>query len=101
MTSLILETLEVPEAQQVVITNDCLTVDLSDGRTISVPIAWYPRLLHGSQNERNNWRFTGGKEGIYWSDLDEDISIKNIILGQPSRKSQKSLQRWLESRNGF
>ena len=98
MTSLILETLEVPEAQRVLITNDCLTVNLSDGRTISVPIAWYPRLLHGSRNERNNWRLTGGKEGIHWPDLDEDISIKNIILGQPSGESQKSLQRWLESR---
>ena len=98
MTSLIPETLEIPEAQQIVITDDSLTVDLSDGRTISVPLAWYPRLLHGSDKERNNWRLTGGKQGIHWSDLDEDISIKNIILGQPSGESQKSLQRWLESR---
>ncbi len=99
MTSLISETLEIPEAQQVAITDDSLTVELSDGRTISVPLAWYPRLLHGSQKERNNWRLTGSKQGIHWSELDEDISIKNIILGQPSGESQKSLQRWLESRN--
>ena len=98
MTSLIPEILEIPEAQQVVITDDSLTVELSDGRTISVPLAWYPRLLNGSEKERNNWRLTGGKQGIHWSDLDEDISIKNIILGQPSGESQKSLQRWLESR---
>ncbi len=99
MTSLIPETIEIPEAQQVMITDDFLTVELSDGRTISVPLAWYPRLLHGSQKERNNWRLAGSKQGIHWSDLDEDISIKNIILGQPSGESQKSLQRWLESRN--
>ncbi len=98
MTFLIPETLEIPEAQQVAITDDSLTIELSDGRTISVPLAWYPRLLHGSDQERNNWRLTGGKQGIHWSDLDEDISIKNIILGQPSGESQKSLQRWLESR---
>ena len=98
MTSLILETLTVPEVQHVYVSDDSLTVDLSDGRTISVPLAWYPRLLHGSQNERNNWRLTGGKEGIHWPDLDEDISVKNVILGQPSGESQTSLQRWLESR---
>ena len=98
MTSLTIETLEVPEGQQVVVAEDLLTVNLADGRVISVPLAWYPRLLYGSQDERNNWRFTGGKEGIHWPDLDEDISIKNIILGQRSGESQKSLKRWLESR---
>ncbi|PZD75469.1 hypothetical protein C1752_00158 [Acaryochloris thomasi RCC1774] len=98
MTSLILETLDIPEAQQVTITDDSLTVDLADGRTISVPLAWYPRLLKGSSDERNNWRLTGSREGIHWPDLDEDVSVKNILLGQPSGESQKSLQRWLESR---
>jgi hypothetical protein len=92
------ELLEIPAAQQVVITDDALTVDLSDGRTISVPLAWYPRLLHGTQNERNNWRFIGGNEGMHWPDLDEDISVKNIILGKPSGESQKSFQRWLDDR---
>ena len=98
MTSLMVELLEIPKAQQVVITDDTLTVDLSDGRTISVPLAWYPRLLHSRVNERNNWRFIGDNEGIHWSDIDEDISVKNIILGQPSAESQKSFQRWLEER---
>lgn len=98
MTSLAIDTLEIPQAQQVVVTDDSLVADLSDGRTISVPLAWYPRLLHGSPAERNNWRLTGGKEGIHWPDLDEDISIKNMILGQPSAESQKSFQRWLEER---
>lgn len=98
MTSLVTELIELPKAQGAIITDDTLSVDLSDGRTISVPLAWYPRLLHGSANERNNWRLIGGGQGIHWSDLDEDISIKNLILGQPSGESQKSLQRWLEGR---
>jgi hypothetical protein len=98
MTSLMVELLEIPKAQQVVVTEDTLTVDLSDGRTISVPLAWYPRLLHGTLKERNNWRFIGDNEGMHWPELDEDISVKNIILGQPSAESQKSFQRWLEER---
>ncbi|NJL91995.1 MAG: DUF2442 domain-containing protein [Coleofasciculaceae cyanobacterium SM2_1_6] len=98
MTSLMIELLEIPKARQVSISDDTLTVDLSDGRTISVPLAWYPRLLHSKQNERSNWRFIGDNEGIHWSDIDEDISVKNIILGQPSAESQKSFQRWQEER---
>ena len=81
--------------QTVEVTDDTLSVDLSDGRTIAVPLAWYPRLLHGSVEERNSWHLIGGGEGIHWNQLDEDISVKNIILGQPSGESQKSLQRWL------
>ncbi|MEG3934860.1 MULTISPECIES: DUF2442 domain-containing protein [unclassified Microcoleus] len=92
------ELLEIPQAQNVVVTDDALTVDLSDGRTISVPLAWYPRLLHSTPKERNNWRFIGGNDGIHWPDIDEDISIKNIILGKPSGESKKSFQRWLEER---
>ena len=98
MTSLMVELLEIPQAQNVVVTDDALTVNLSDGRTISVPLAWYPRLLHSTANERNNWRFLGGNDGIHWPDIDEDISIKNIILGKSSGESQKSFQRWLEER---
>jgi hypothetical protein len=89
MTSLMIELLEIPQAQNVVVTDDTLTVDLSDGRTISVPLAWYPRLLHSTPNDRNNWRFIGQNEGIHWPDIDEDISVKNIILGKPSGESQK------------
>jgi len=98
MTSLMVELLEIPQAQNVVVTDDALTVDLSDGRTISVPLAWYPRLLHSTPNERNNWRFIGGNDGIHWPDIDEDISIKNIILGKPSGEIPKSFQRWLDER---
>ncbi len=92
------ELLEIPKAQHVVITDDALTVDLSDGRTISVPLAWYPRLLHGTSGDRDNWRFIGENEGMHWPELDEDISVKNIILGKPSGESQKSFQRWLDDR---
>lgn len=98
MTSLTIELPGIPTIQQVTVTDDTLSADLSDGRTISVPLAWYPRLLRGSAEERNDWRFIGGGNGIHWNQLDEDISIKNLILGQPSGESQKSFQRWLSSR---
>jgi hypothetical protein len=98
MTSLTVELLEIPKIQTVEVTDDTLSVDLSDGRTISVPLAWYPRLLQGSIEERNNWRLIGGGEGIHWHQLDEDISVKNIIIGQASGESQKSFQQWIEGR---
>ena len=98
MTSLTIELLEIPTIEQVTLTDDSLSADLSDGRTISVPLAWYPRLLHGSMEERNAYRFIAGGNGVHWDQLDEDISIKNLILGQPSGESQKSFQRWLSSR---
>jgi len=83
-------------AQRVVVTDDALTVDLEDGRTISVPLVWYPRLVHGMPAERNNIEI--GAFGIHWPDLDEDISIKSLLLGNKSGESPKSLQRWLEYR---
>ena len=85
--------------QNVTVTDDALMVDLVDGRTISVPLAWYPRLLHGQPAERNNWRLIGKGEGIQWPDLDEDISAENIVFGQPSGESQRSLSHWLEERS--
>lgn len=81
---------------EVQLTDDCLSVDLSDGRTISVPLAWYPRLMHGTDTERHDWRFIGDHEGIHWPDLDEDISVENLLRGKPSGESQSSLKRWLE-----
>ncbi len=86
------------KAQSVTVTDDTLAVDLADGRTISVPLAWYPRLLHGTSEERSNWRFIGEKEGIHWPDLDEDISIENLLMGKASGESQSSFKRWLEKR---
>lgn len=85
-------------AQSVTVTADTLVVDLNDGRTISVPLAWYPRLLHGTAEERNNWRLIGGREGIHWPDLDEDISVAGLLAGRPSGESQSSFKRWLEKR---
>ncbi len=80
------------------VTDDALIVDLLDGRTISVPLAWYLRLLHGSPAERANWRLIQGGEGIHWPDLDEDISVEGLVLGRPSGESQASLERWLRRR---
>lgn len=95
MNSLAIE-VRTPGAQNVTITDDTLIVDLSDGRTISVPLAWYPRLLHGTQGERNNWRLIGKSEGIHWPELDEDISVENLLFGKPSGESQRSLEKWLK-----
>ena len=90
--------MQIARVQHVAVTEDSLTIDLVDGRTISAPLAWYPRLLHGSQKERNNWRLIGGGEGIHWPDLDEDISVENLLAGKSSGESQRSLKRWLEKR---
>jgi len=90
--------LRVARAQDVQATDDELIVALDDGRTIVVPLAWYPRLLHGTREERANWRLIGGGEGIHWPDLDEDISIEHLLAGVPSGESQRSLQKWLASR---
>jgi hypothetical protein len=99
MTSLTIELLQLPTISGIEITEDTLSVDLSDGRTISVPLTWYPRLLHGSADERKFWRLNASSEGIHWPELDEDVSVQNLILGQASGESQRSLQRWLQERN--
>ncbi len=88
----------LPRAQTVTVTEDELTVALEDGRTISVPLAWFPRLLHATPAERANWRLIGEGEGIHWSELDEDIAVAHLLAGIPSQESQRSLQRWLQSR---
>ncbi len=85
-------------AQGVRVTSDALVVDLSDGRTLTVPLAWYPRLAHGAHAEHSNWRLIGRGEGIHWPDLDEDISVAALVAGQPSNESQPSLQTWLKGR---
>ena len=92
--------IEVPEAVDVRVDEEALTVELSDARSISVPLAWYPRLLHGLPQERQNWRLIGRGEGIHWEDLDEDVSVEGLLAGRRSGESQKSLQRWLDSRAG-
>jgi hypothetical protein len=87
-------------AMAVQLTADALVVDLADGRTVSVPLAWYPRLLQGSPEERAHHRFIGEGEGIHWPDLDEDISVENMLAGRASGEGTKSFQRWLEARLG-
>jgi hypothetical protein len=90
--------LRMVSAQNVNVTDEALIVDLSDGRTVSVPLAWFPRLMHGTPTERNKWRLIGDGEGIHWPDLDEDISVENLILGKASGESQKSFKKWLKKR---
>ncbi len=91
--------IRIPEALNVLLTDDTLSVDLSDGRSISVPIAWFPRLLHSTEQERNNWRLIGRGQGIHWEDIDEDISIEGLLAGKPSGESQESFKKWLTKRS--
>lgn len=90
--------LEAPVAVNVSVTDDTLSVDLRDGRSLSVPLAWYPRLVHGNEFERGNWRLIGAGEGIHWADLDEDISLLGLLEGKPSGESQLSFDQWLRKR---
>ncbi len=89
--------IQVPDAESVTVTEDTLSVDLSDGRTISVPLAWFPRLVHATAEERSSWRLIGKGHGIHWEDIDEDISIEGLLAGKPSGESQASFKKWLKS----
>ena len=91
---------EVREAIATYVTasEDALTADLADGRTITVPLAWFPRLSHGTLAQRANWRFIGGGVGIHWPELDEDISVEGLLTGRPSGETQESFRQWLEAR---
>ena len=88
----------VPEAMAISATEDTLTAELSDGRIISIPLSWYPRLVHATPHERNNWDLIGGGQGIHWPDLDEDISIEGLLAGRKSGESRESLKQWLLAR---
>ena len=88
---------QIPSAQDVKVTDDTLSVDLGDGRTISVPLAWFPRLVHATSDERSNWRFIGSGEGVHWEDIDEDISIEGLLAGHASGESQVSFKKWLKT----
>ncbi|MEM7533664.1 MAG: DUF2442 domain-containing protein [Chloroflexota bacterium] len=80
------------------ITEDTLAVDLEDGRTVSIPIVWFPRLAYGTQEERENYQISGAGYGIHWPDLDEDIGVEGILLGKRSGESSASFARWLAAR---
>lgn len=86
------------QATNVRVTADELIVDLADGRTITAPLVWFPRLIHGTSQERKHWRLIARGEGLHWPDLDEDISVEGLLAGRPSGESQRSFQRWLEGR---
>ena len=96
MTTSIVE-LDVPGATAVSATEDTLTADLTDGRTISVPLAWYPRLLHATPEERDNWELFADAQHIHWPDLDEDLS-EGLLAGRPSGEGGESFRRWLEAK---
>ncbi|MFP4329601.1 MAG: DUF2442 domain-containing protein [Spirochaetaceae bacterium] len=97
MSSSMIE-IQVADAVDVRATDDKLVVELEDGRVISLPLSWYPRLLHGSPEERNNYQLIGGGSGIHWPDLDEDLSVEELLAGHRSQESQSSLQQWLDKR---
>ena len=80
------------------VTQDTLWVDLSDGRTIAAPLVWYPRLLNATAQERKTWRLVGGGVGLHWPGVDEDISVANLLNGQPSAESPASPKKWLSGR---
>ena len=97
MNSLAIE-IQEPSAQNLTISEDSLTVDLVDGRTIIVPLSWYPRLWHGTREERNNFEIIGNGTLLHWPDLDEDLSVSGILAGRRSGERQQSLKKWLERR---
>jgi len=80
------------------VTDDTLSVDLEDGRTVSVPIGWYPRLATGTPAERANLQISGAGYGVHWPDLDEDIGVEGLLLGKRSSESATSFERWLQRR---
>jgi hypothetical protein len=85
-------------AQAVTVSEDALIVDLADGRTITVPIAWFPRLAHATEAERSHWRLIGSGEGICWPDLDEDLSVGSLLAGRGSHETAESLRKWMQRR---
>ena len=90
--------METPRAMELDVTEDTLTAELADGRTISVPLVWYPRLVHATSEERDNWEILADGEQLRWPDLDEDLSVEGLLAGWPSGESRRSLQLWLEAK---
>ena len=79
------------KVKNVSFSEDRLIVDLLDGRTISVPLAWYPRLLHATVEQRKNWKLCGGGFGIHWPDVDEDLSTEGLLRGAPAPRSSTAV----------
>lgn len=97
-TTSVVVTLSLPRITGVSVTDDTLSADLEDGRTVSVPIGWYPRRSHGTSDERANVQIAGAGFGLHWPDLDEDIGVEEILLSTRSHESAKSFEKWLEAR---
>ena len=93
-----IDSLRPTGAVRVEVTDDELVVELNDGRTLSVPITWYPRLDHATRAERAAWKLIGSGTGIHWESIDEDISVQALIAGKASSESQASLKNWLSKR---
>src|SRR6476620_175693 len=88
----------LPRIVDVTITDDTLSADLEDGRTISVPIGWYPRLACATPAERASYQISGAGYGIHWPDLDEDLGVEGLLLGKRSNESAASFKQWLDRR---
>jgi len=97
MNTLVIEIQEA-RAQRASVDEDSLTIDLTDGRTVTAPLMWYPRLWYGTPEERNHFEIIGDGTIIHWFDLDEDLSIAGILAGRASGEKPQSLKRWLEER---
>ena len=98
MISSAIEHVRMATATSVSVMDDVIIVELEDGRSITVPMAWYPRLKHGTPAERNNWRLVGDGVGIHWPDLDEDLSVESFLAGRRSVESAQSLKKWTAER---
>ena len=98
MTSSTVE-LQDARALRLIVSDEALTADLVDGRTIIVPLAWYPRLWHGTSAERNHFELLADGSYIHWPDLDEDLRVAGLLAGRRSGESSQSLKKWLEGRN--
>ena len=97
MSSLAIE-LQEPRAQSVIVNEEALTVDLVDGRTIIVPLVWFPRLWHGRAEERNHFEIFGDGAYIHWPDLDEDLTVAGLLAGRQSGEGPQSIKKWLDAR---
>src|SRR3989304_984663 len=94
----VVATVALPRILNATVTEDTLSVDVEDGRTVSVPIGWYPRLAHGTSAERANFQISGAGYGIHWPDLDEDIGVEGLRFGERTSESPESFAKWLRSR---
>jgi len=87
---------QIPSVENVKVSKDALSVELNDGRTIAVPLQWFPRLLHATSKERTSWRLIGDGHGVHWEKIDEDISVEGLLAGRCSGESQASFKKWLQ-----